>query len=86
MPQKSSALDRARAFLPAMAAANQQLSGQAPGSLDIEALDPSSTQHIELDLSCGLYDLRDSAAQTAAAQATGFSACTRPRKKVKRRQ
>ena len=84
--ETSSVLARARAFLPALEAANRELAGKDPAALDMEQqLAPGST-HIQLDLSCGVLELRDGAAQTAAAQAAGFSVCTRPKKKVKRRQ
>ena len=78
---------RAKAFLPALAAANEDLQQrvqQDAASVNIEEVSGRS-QHIEMDISCGVFDLRDPAAEAAAAQALGWSTCPRPKKKVKRK-
>ena len=77
----SSALARARKFLPALAQANEELSRRQSADVDIESLTPGSTQHVELDLTCGLLDLKDAAAQDAAVAAAGFAVCPRPGKR-----
>lgn len=85
--QESAALARAKVFLPALAAANDDLQQQVQrdaASVNIENVG-RNPQHIEMDISCGLLDLKDPAAEAAAAQALGWSTCTRPKKKVKRR-
>ena len=80
-----SALARVREFLPALASANEELSRREPASVDIETLTPGSAQHVELDLTCGLLDLKDAAAQEAAAAAAGFAVCPRPGKRRRSR-
>ena len=87
-PPGASALDRVKAFLPSMAAAQEQLAqrqqqGEAQ-RLDIEVLDPAGSQHIELNLSCGLFNLHDTAAQAAAKHATCSSGETAPQRQRKR--
>ena len=70
-----------------MAAANQDLQQQVqkdPASVQIEDVG-SSSQYIEMALSCGVLDLKDSAAEAAAAQAVGWSSCPRAKKRSKRK-
>lgn len=66
-------LARARAFLPALQAANAaldaRLQSEPAQSLDIEHLEAEGAPHIEMDLACGLMDLKDPAAEAAAERA-----------------
>ncbi|ETW86403.1 hypothetical protein HETIRDRAFT_17676, partial [Heterobasidion irregulare TC 32-1] len=54
-------LSRVQAFLPALEASNSQLLQQAkndPRSVDIEHIDDSVQQHIEMNLGLGLFEKR----------------------------
>lgn len=76
----SKLLDRAEAFLPTLAKANEQLQDKLrcqPDILDIEHLTGGSACHIEMELACGVVELRDQAA-AAAAQAASRGAITEP--------
>lgn len=67
----SSVLDRVKAFLPSMQQANEQLAqalATQPETLDIENVD-EGTPHIEMDLACGVLELKDSSAVSAAEKA-----------------
>eukprot|EP00873_Tetraselmis_striata_P044617 jgi/Tetstr1/464881/TSEL_009618.t1 len=72
LPQ-GSVLDRVKAFLPEMAAANDQLQQamavKPAEDFDIEQVDGSAEKYIEMDLSCGVVDLKDETAVLAAEQA-----------------
>lgn len=72
LPQ-SSVLDRLKTFLPEMAAANDKLqedmSGKAPREFDIEDVGEGAENYIEMDLACGVVDLKDSSAVVAAERA-----------------
>mmetsp|Transcript_1363 Transcript_1363/g.3437 ORF Transcript_1363/g.3437 Transcript_1363/m.3437 type:complete len:190 (-) Transcript_1363:128-697(-) len=72
LPQ-GSVLDRVKAFLPEMAAANDQLQQamavKPAEDFDIEQVDGSAEKYIEMDLSCGVVDLKDDTAVLAAEQA-----------------
>ena len=65
----SSVLDRVKSFLPAMQRANADLMQQAaqrpPEELDIEHV-PEGAPHVEMDLACGILDLKDPAAVARA--------------------
>ena len=65
----SSMLDRVRSFLPAMQRANAELAQQAaqrpPEELDIEHV-PEGGPHVEMDLACGILDLKNPAAVARA--------------------
>jgi hypothetical protein len=61
-------LDRVKAFLPAMQQANEQLAHAAvnePEALDIENVE-EGCPHIEMDLACGVLDLKDEQAVAMA--------------------
>ncbi|KAK9820922.1 hypothetical protein WJX74_008123 [Apatococcus lobatus] len=76
----SELLARLKGFLPRMAVAHQQLGAQ----IDQQGVGPFSIEHedsdsdsqagprIELDLTCGLVDLQDEAAVSAAEHAAAF--------------
>lgn len=72
LPQ-GSVLDRVKAFLPEMAAANDQLqqamADKPAGQFDIEEVDDEAEKYIEMDLSCGVVDLKDDSAVLAAERA-----------------
>lgn len=60
-PARPSILDRLEAFLPAMRASNADLERRVaadPLSVSVEHLDDPEEQHIEMDLACGLFDLK----------------------------
>ena len=63
--QPSSVLDKVRSFLPALQAANAQLAAQCPQDVDIEQV-PEGAPHVEMDLACGILDLKDPAALARA--------------------
>ncbi|KAJ9509823.1 hypothetical protein QJQ45_011567 [Haematococcus lacustris] len=73
---RSSVLDQVRKFIPSLQAANKALERELePGrqvrpasDLDIEHVDEGGT-HIEMDLACGVFDLKDEQAVAAAEQA-----------------
>ena len=69
----SGVLARARAFLPALQAANAaleaRLQSEPAQSVDIEHLEGEGAPHIAMDLACGVMDLRDPAAEFAAERA-----------------
>ena len=69
-PAASALLERARKFLPTLQAANAALdaarASQPERSFDIEHMEAEGAPHIEMDLACGLMDLRDEAAEAAA--------------------
>eukprot|EP00873_Tetraselmis_striata_P026752 jgi/Tetstr1/447016/TSEL_034474.t1 len=77
LPQ-GSVLDRVKAFLPEMAAANDQLQQamavKPAEDFDIEQVDGSAEKYIEMDLSCGVVDLKDDTAVLAAEQAIAAGA------------
>lgn len=61
-------LERVKAFLPAMQQANEQLAHTAvnePEALDIENVE-EGRPHIEMDLACGVLDLKDEQAVSLA--------------------
>ncbi|CAE6457178.1 unnamed protein product [Rhizoctonia solani] len=61
LPVNHNLLNRLEAFLPAMHESTQQLQQQAqsdPSSLDIEHLDPSAQEYIEMNLGLGVYESR----------------------------
>ncbi|KAJ1306611.1 hypothetical protein OPQ81_007609 [Rhizoctonia solani] len=62
-------LNRLEAFLPAMHESTQQLQQQAqsdPSSLDIEHLDPSAQEYIEMNLGLGVYESRPNWSHTTS--------------------
>jgi hypothetical protein len=64
-------LERVRAFLPYLQQANAQLADtltEQPDSINIEHVDEGAP-HIEMDLACGVVDLKDRSAQAAAERA-----------------
>ncbi|KAJ9508810.1 hypothetical protein QJQ45_028131 [Haematococcus lacustris] len=73
---RSSVLDQVRKFIPSLQAANKALERELePGcqvrpasDLDIEHVDDDGA-HIEMDLACGVFDLKDEQAVAAAEQA-----------------
>lgn len=69
-PPASALLERAREFLPALQAANAALDAARAShperSFDIEHVDAEGAPHIEMDLACGIMELRDEAAEAAA--------------------
>ncbi|KAL6765740.1 hypothetical protein V8C86DRAFT_2448689 [Haematococcus lacustris] len=69
---RSSVLDQVRKFIPSLQAANKALERELevrPASdLDIEHVDEGGA-HIEMDLACGVFDLKDEQAVAAAEQA-----------------
>ena len=65
-------LGRLQSFLPAMQKANQELEqevAQDPEACKLENVDDAAP-HIEMNLACGVLDLKDSSAAAAAQQAT----------------
>ena len=64
-----SVLGRLSAFVPQLAAANAELasalSTRPASDFDVESVEEGG-RHIEMDLACGVLDLRDEAAQQAA--------------------
>ena len=71
-PPPSELLARVAQFLPRMAAANEQLVAAAaaapPGTFDVEAV-AEGEAHVEMDLACGVLDLKDDGAVVAAERA-----------------
>eukprot|EP00192_Tetraselmis_astigmatica_P020218 CAMPEP_0117668422 /NCGR_PEP_ID=MMETSP0804-20121206/11543_1 /TAXON_ID=1074897 /ORGANISM="Tetraselmis astigmatica, Strain CCMP880" /LENGTH=191 /DNA_ID=CAMNT_0005476317 /DNA_START=228 /DNA_END=804 /DNA_ORIENTATION=- len=68
---ESSVLGRVKDFLPKMAAANDELAAAMTGkpaeAFDMEVLGPTSdAPRIEMDIACGVVDLKDDAALRAA--------------------
>lgn len=64
----SSVLERVKAFLPSMQQANEQLQhtvANEPKDVDIESVE-EGRPHIEMDLACGVLDLKDERAVSAA--------------------
>ncbi|BDA44293.1 Uncharacterized protein new4 at N-terminal half [Coccomyxa sp. Obi] len=64
----SSVLERVKAFLPSMQQANEQLQhtlANQPEAVDIETVE-EGRPHIEMDLACGVLDLKDERAVSAA--------------------
>lgn len=69
-PLTSPLLARAAAFLPDLAAANEALAaavaaGAPPSAFDVEAVDDGAP-HVEMEVACGVVDLKDAAALAAA--------------------
>ena len=70
-------LGRLQSFLPAMQKANQELEqeiAQDPEACKLENVDDAAP-HIEMNLACGVLDLKDSSAAAAAQQATNVGSC-----------
>ena len=63
-------LARAAAFLPALAQANQELAAAIaaapPGTFDVEGVDDEAAPHVEMEVACGVLDLKDEDAVRAA--------------------
>ncbi|KAH7335482.1 hypothetical protein B0J17DRAFT_670329 [Rhizoctonia solani] len=69
LPVNHDLLSRLEAFLPAMHESTQQLQQQAqsdPSSLDIEHLDPSTQEYIEMNLGLGVYESRPNQSHTTS--------------------
>ena len=70
--EKSSLLGKLKQFLPELEKANQKLEAEMAvhpaESFDIENVHEGEA-HIEMDLACGVIDLKDKAAETAAEKA-----------------
>jgi len=71
MPMPPSELmSRVRDFLPQMEAANAKLAlemqSQPADKFDVEVLGERDAQHVEMDIACGVLDLKDDAALEAA--------------------
>lgn len=67
----SNVLERVKKFLPSLQQANAQLAerlSEQPESLDIENVEEGAP-HIEMDLACGVVDLKDQHAEAAALRA-----------------
>ena len=66
----SSVLSRVKDFLPQMAAANEKLTkdmqSQPAENFDVEAVGEGDSQHVEMDIACGVLELKDNAAEQAA--------------------
>ncbi len=66
-------LGRLNAFVPQLAAANAALASaiatRGPAEFDVEQLAAEDAPHVEMELACGVLELRDAAAQQAAERA-----------------
>lgn len=58
--ERSGVLDRARAFLPAMAAANEEterkIESEGASSVVVEAAEDAEGPHVEMDVACGVLE------------------------------
>jgi hypothetical protein len=75
--ERSALLGKLQTFLPELEKANQKLSAEMavrPASeFDIENVEEGQGPHIEMDLACGVIELKDKAAEEAAEGAVACS-------------
>jgi len=76
--ETSSVMSRLQSFLPELSAANEtlleRLKTEGAETLDIEHLPEEGAAHIEMDLQCGVFDLKTSDAANKAARHVGSAA------------
>jgi hypothetical protein len=74
--ERSALLGKLQTFLPVLEKANEKLSAEMavrPASeFDIENVEEGQGPHIEMDLACGIIDLKDKAAEEAAEGAVAY--------------
>ncbi len=77
--EESTVLLRAREFLPQIERANKELSDamltRPPEAFDIEVLENDENDHVELELACGILELKDDATCNAAEMAVKIGGC-----------